>query len=107
MFVHAVYFWLREDLTEAEHRQFIEGLRSLIAIDGVKMGQIGIPAPTNRPVIDRSYSQALLVLFDDKAAHDAYQAAPIHHVFVDRCATFWKRIVIYDSVAETAENVRS
>lgn len=106
MFVHAVYFWLRDDLTEAEHRQFNEGVRSLIAIDGVKMGHIGTPASTNRPVIDRSYSHALIVVFDDKDAHDAYQEDPIHRTFLERCAPFWQRLQIYDSVAETAETLR-
>ena len=29
MFVHAVYFWLRSDLTVAERAHFVSGLHSL------------------------------------------------------------------------------
>ena len=53
MFVHAVYFWLRKNLTPAEERRFLAGLESLRAIEGVSEGYIGVPAPTDRPVIER------------------------------------------------------
>jgi hypothetical protein len=98
MFVHSVYFWLREDLTEAEHQGFIKGVQSLTTLPSVHAAYIGVPAQTDRPVIDRSYSYALAVIFDDRAAHDAYQAHPDHAQFLQDCAAFWKRLVIYDSV---------
>jgi Stress responsive A/B Barrel Domain len=46
----------------------------------------------------RSYSYAEVLLFKDRAAHDRYQVHPTHRHFVDRCANFWKRVVIYDSL---------
>ena len=42
MFVHGVYFWLREDLTLAEQSSFAAGLRSLRWIEGVQHGYIGV-----------------------------------------------------------------
>ena len=98
MFVHAVYFWLRADLTAAETRRLDAGLRSLRAIDGVEHGYVGVPAATDRPVIERSYSRALVLVFADEAAHDAYQVHPVHDRFRAECGGYWTAVRIYDSV---------
>lgn len=102
MFVHAVYFWLRDDLTPGEEDRFIAGLHSLRAIDRVRDGWIGLPARTERPVIDSSYSWGLVLAFDDQAAHDAYQADPVHDRFRAECGRFWKTVRIYDMVTPRA-----
>jgi hypothetical protein len=98
MFVHAVYFWLKEHLTDAQRAAFVAGARSLTTIASVKHGYFGIPASTDRPIIERSYSHALVVLFASQADHDSYQADPIHDRFRDECADFWQKVVIYDSI---------
>jgi hypothetical protein len=100
MFVHAVYFWLRDDLTAAERLAFIEGVRSLRTIDTVQHGYVGVPATTDRAVIERGYSHALVLVFADKRAHDAYQTHPVHDRFRDTCSTFWRKVLIYDTDAD-------
>ena len=100
MFVHAVYFWLRSDLTGAERAAFVAGVRSLRAIDTVLHGYDGGPAATDRAVIERSYSHALVLVFADKRAHDAYQTHPVHDRFRDTCSTFWRKVLIYDTEAD-------
>jgi hypothetical protein len=100
MFVHAVYFWLRSDLTPAEVQQMDAGLRSLRAIDGVSSGYIGVPAPTDRPVIERGYGRALVLVFADEAAHDAYQVHPVHARFRSECGHLWTTVKIFDSVGD-------
>jgi stress responsive alpha/beta barrel protein len=102
MFVHAVYFWLRPDLTPAQRAQFVAGVRSLGTIQSVQQCYIGVPAPTDRPVIDRTYSQALVLVFADQAAHDTYQVHPIHERFRTECGTFWTSVRIFDSVSEVS-----
>ena len=98
MFVHSVYFWLKPYLDEAGKQQFWEGVRSLLTIESVRNGFVGTPAATDRPVIDRSYSCALVVMFDDEAGHDAYQDHPVHDKFRIECAHLWERVLIYDAV---------
>jgi hypothetical protein len=98
MFVHSVYFWLRDDLSSTDRAAFVDGIRSLCAIDSVQRGFIGTPAATNRPIIDTSYSYALVVSFADQAAHDAYQVHPVHDRFRERCDGAWTKIVIYDAL---------
>jgi hypothetical protein len=99
MFTHSVYFWLRDDLSGEGKQRFIEGIRSLAAIESVAHGFIGTPAGTDREIIDRSYSYALVVSFADEAAHDAYQVHPVHDRFREQCGGSWKKIVIYDAVS--------
>ena len=98
MFVHAVYFWLREDLTSDEQQRLDAGLRSLRAIQGVETGYIGVPAATDRPVIERGYARALVLVFADQHAHDAYQVHPVHDRFREECGSYWTSVRIYDSV---------
>ena len=90
MFVHAVYFWLKDGMTLEETARFrgCESVREMF---------IGVPAATSRPVIDRSYTFALVVMFDDLVGHDAYQEHPIHKAFVDTFGGYWTKLQIYDS----------
>jgi hypothetical protein len=96
MFVHAVFFWLKPDLTHAERDQFEKGVKSLLTIPSVVHGHVGPPASTDRPVIDRTYSYGLLTTFRDLDGHDAYQVAPVHLKFIEECKHLWTRVQIYD-----------
>jgi len=99
MFVHSVYFWLRDDLSPAARDNFVDGVRSLTTIETVQHGFLGTPANTNREIIDQSYSYALVLFFPDEAAHDVYQVHPVHDRFRERCGGSWNKIVIYDAVS--------
>ena len=99
MFVHAVYFWLNEGLSDKDRETFVRGVTSLTTIETVQQGHVGRPADTDRPIIDRSYSYALVLFFADKAAHDVYQTHPVHDRFREQCASLWRRVLIYDSLS--------
>ncbi len=107
MFVHAVYFWLRPDLTPAQRAHFAAGVRSLCAIESVDKSYIGVPASTDRPVIERGYSQSLVLVFADAAAHDAYQVHPVHERFRVECGGLWTSVRIFDSVSEDSRPMTS
>jgi hypothetical protein len=98
MFVHCVYFWLRHDLSEQEHARFIDGVTSLTTIESVRQAHVGTPASTDRPVIDRTYSYALVVVFDGDKGHDEYQGHPVHDAFRRGSADLWTQVKIYDFV---------
>jgi glyoxylate carboligase len=98
MMIHSVYFWLKPELSAAQRETFKRGLDSLGAISTVDKIYIGVPAATpRRPLIDSSYSYALVLLFKDLAAHDAYQIDPIHVAFNNSCRELWARVQIYDA----------
>ncbi len=97
MFVHHVFFWIKDDLTSDALTRFENGVKTLPSIDPVKFGDIGKPAGTNRVVIERSYSYSLLLVFENKAAHDEYQIHHIHKKFIADCSDLWSKVLIYDS----------
>jgi hypothetical protein len=97
MFVHAVYFWLDRNLTRADEERFRQRLEELGQIPSVKHAFVGRPAATNRPVIDRTYTFALTLVFDNAEGEAAYQVHPAHLRFVQECASMWIRVSIFDS----------
>ena len=101
MFVHAVYFWLRPDLSDADLATYTAWLPRLCGLPSVSAGYWGVPADTDRPVIERSYSNALVLLFADAAAEQAYQVHPEHDAFRAECGRFWTKVQIFDSVTPT------
>ena len=98
-FVHVVNFWLKKGLTPDQILQFEKGASSLGTISTVNFSHLGRPAPTDRPVIDRSYDYCLVCRFNDQDGHDAYQEDPIHDRFRETCSSLWDRVLIYDSVS--------
>ena len=39
---------------------------------------------------------ALILGFENLAAHDAYQISDVHTKFVETCQQFWTRVQVYD-----------
>lgn len=98
MLIHTVYFWLKRDLTDEQRKTFLEeGVNSLKNIDTTTAVYTGVPAETDRPVIDRSYDVGLTVVLEDMAAHDAYQEDQIHLDFIERFKDYWIKVQIYDA----------
>ena len=97
VFVHHVYFWLKAPGDPEAREALIAGLRRLTAAPDILWSHIGLPAESERGVVDDSYSVSWLVFFADKAAEDRYQIDPIHLKFVEDCSPLWERVVVYDT----------
>ena len=98
VFVHHVFFWLKNTGNSDDLNKLVTGLKKLSAVNTIRQFHIGQPAGTKRDVIDSSYSVSWMVLFDNKADQDSYQADPVHLKFVEECASLWQKVVVYDSV---------
>jgi hypothetical protein len=98
LFVHHVYFWLKNPDSKDDYNKLLEGLQALSKVTTIKMCHMGKPAGTNRDVIDRSYSVSWLLLFNNKEDQDKYQVDPIHLKFVEQYAQLWSKVIVYDSV---------
>ncbi len=98
MFVHHVYFWLKNPDNIEDHLKLIDGLQKLSKVKGIKMFHIGQPADTDREVIDRSYAVSWLTIFETSEAEAAYQVDPLHIRFVEECSPVWSKVIVYDSV---------
>lgn len=97
IFIHHVYFWLKNPENKTDKDKLVEGLKKLSKVKTIKMAHIGQPASTNRDVIDSSYSISWMLIFKNKANQDSYQTDPIHLKFIEECASLWSKVVVYDS----------
>jgi hypothetical protein len=97
VFVHHVYFWLKAPDDPKAREALIAGLRRLAAAPDILWSHIGLPAPSDRDVVDDGYSVSWLAFFADKAAEDRYQVDPIHLKFVEDCSALWERVIVYDT----------
>lgn len=95
-FVHSVYFWFKEDMTEEQKEQFYANTEKLREIEVVKALYTGKPANTTRPIVERSYDFAVIVHFENLAAHDVYQQHPIHLALLESGSPYWEKVMITD-----------
>lgn len=98
MFIHHVYFWLKNSGNKEDKAKLIEGLKKLSKVKMIKKFYIGQPAATRRDVIDSSYDVSWLLFFDNAADQDSYQTDPVHLKFVEECSSLWTKVVVYDSI---------
>lgn len=100
-FVHMVFFWLKNPESNTDRESFKKALNQFMETNPqVISTHIGQPAPTNRPVIDNSYTYSLVVSFPDLATQNAYQVDPSHLLFVEQAQALWDKVVVYDSISE-------
>jgi hypothetical protein len=99
IFVHHVYFWLKNPDSKSDFASLKEGLQKLTKIKTIKEFQIGKPADTDRDVIDHSYSLSWLLFFGSGEDQASYQMDPIHLKFVEDCSHLWSKLIVYDSIS--------
>ena len=98
IFVHHVYFWLKNPESKEDLNRLHEGLKKLTAVKTIRNFHIGRPADTDRGVIDNTYQLSWLIFFDNGEDQAGYQTDPIHLQFVAECAELWKKVIVYDTV---------
>ena len=99
MFIHHVFFWLKQPVTQEIRNKFEQALKELVKVETIVDYHLGVPASTDREVIDTTYSYSLLVLFRNKEDQDIYQTHPKHLKFIEDCQDLWERVVVYDTVS--------
>ncbi|MEP0266275.1 Dabb family protein [Dokdonia sp.] len=97
-FAHTVYFWLHNPDHSEDREAFKTSLTNFINQSPyITTKHIGVPAKTNRDVIDNSYTYSLLLTFKDKATQDQYQEEPAHKQFIAESSHLWSKVIVYDS----------
>jgi hypothetical protein len=98
MLGHMVYFTLKDDSPEN-----VEGLvaacrKYLTGHPGTTFFAVGTLVPDlTRPVNQTDFHVALQVVFESRAAHDAYQVAPRHIQFIEENKPNWERVRVFDA----------
>ena len=98
IFIHHVYFWLKNTDSKEDKAQLIAGLKKLSGVNTIEQFHIGQPAATNRDVIERGYAVSWMLLFATAEAQASYQVDPNHLKFVEECSHLWSKVIVYDSV---------
>lgn len=98
-FIHHVFFWLKEPSDKEVRLKFEKALKDLVTVETILDYQIGVPAPTDREVIDTTYSYSVISTFRNKEDQDIYQTHPKHLKFIEDCQELWEKVVVYDTVS--------
>lgn len=99
MVVHYVLFWLREDLSEKEVKDFAGFFEELKKVPSIHALHYGPAAQTHqRDVVDNSFSYNLLVTFKSMDDIDTYENHPIHLAAIEKYSKNWTKVVVHDSL---------
>jgi len=98
--VHNVYFTLKDNSAAAQANLIAAAKKYLSHHPGTVFFAVGTCSDLNRPVNDREFDVALHVIFETRAAHDAYQTAADHLAFIEENKNNWTKVRVFDSDAE-------
>lgn len=94
---HQVFFTLKNrddaavDGLVAACQEFLNGHEGLIDF------AVGRREARYQRPVNADYDVALHTVFQDQAAHDAYQTAPRHLTFIERHKESWANVQVFDS----------
>ena len=98
VFVHHVFFWLKDPKDPQARKQFEEGLHGLITVPQIQSYHIGTPVESPREVVDDSFTYSYMAFFKSKEDQNIYQTHPIHLKFVEDCQQLWQKVIVYDAM---------
>lgn len=98
MLSHNVFFTLHDASAANIEKLIADCHRFLAPHDGIAFYAAGTLTPDlTREVNDREFHVALHVVFETRAAHDAYQDSPQHHEFISANKENWSQVRVFDS----------
>ncbi|GGH34586.1 Dabb family protein [Dyadobacter endophyticus] len=98
LFIHHVFFYLKEPNNAQHEAQLLEGLHKLAKVPTIQYVHIGKPAVTNRSVIVKDYTISWMCFFKNIIEEEIYQTHPIHLEFIEQYSHLWEKVVVYDAV---------
>ena len=98
MYFHYLLFWLRDDLSELEVKEFenfFEGLKKLPYQKNLRYGKPAASSP--RSVLDNTFTYNASMEFDSLEELEAYGKLPEHLALVETYKPFFDRMLVYDT----------
>ena len=98
---HMVYFTLK-DRSEAAITKLVSDCKTYLSgHPGTKFFAAGTLVPDlTRPVNQTDFDVALHVVFESRAAHDAYQTHPRHLEFISTNKPNWDKVRVFDAYVD-------
>ena len=101
MITHVVVFWVKPEVQDGREQLFAAAREHLPRIPGVQNLRYGASIPSERPVVDTSYTMAISMDFASQADLDTYQQHPEHLAFIAKVVKpLVERVLLYDFSAE-------
>ena len=98
MLGHMVYFTLKDNSPAAVEALLAACRKYLTGHPGTTFFAVGTLVPDlTRPVNQTDFDVAVQVVFESRAAHDAYQVAPRHVQFIDENKANWAKVRVFDA----------
>ncbi len=98
MLGHMVYFALKDRSPAAVQKLVADCRKYLTDHPGTVFFAAGTLVPDlRRPVNQTDFDVALQVVFESRAAHDAYQTAPRHLQFIEENKPNWAQVRVFDA----------
>jgi stress responsive alpha/beta barrel protein len=98
MLGHMVYFTLKDNSPAAVESMLAACRKYLTGHPGTTFFAVGTLVPDlTRPVNQTDFDVALQVVFESRAAHDAYQVAPRHVQFIEENKANWAKVRVFDA----------
>jgi hypothetical protein len=96
---HMVFFALKDNSAIAKGK-LVEACKKYLT---KHPGEVGFHVGTRatgftRSVNDVNFDVALTIIFENRGAHDTYDASPQHKQFIDENRANWKAVRVFDSV---------
>jgi len=97
--LHAVYFWLKPGLSDADKADFLNFFEVLKTIPDCRYVTYGTPAPSNpRPVVENSFDYNLIVTVDSMDQLNIYEDHPIHQNAIAEYSKYWDKVMVHDTI---------
>ena len=98
-YAHSVYVWLKNPESDKDRAVFEASMKKFAAnLPYVTSIHFGKPLPSERDVVDSSYTYSFLITFEQESDLATYAEDPVHLAFKAETSDLWSRVVIYDSV---------
>ncbi|MBK8975213.1 MAG: Dabb family protein [Planctomycetes bacterium] len=97
--MHTVCFWMKSDAPPDAAQQLADFYSTEVPrVPGIVSVFAGLPRPSERSVVDDSFSLCVCTLFVDSAAEQIWQSHPIHVALKQRFEPWLDRVVVFDAL---------
>lgn len=98
LFIHHVFFWLKEPINSEVKNEFEKGLHELIKVPQIQSYHIGTAVESPRGVVDDTFTYSFITFFKNNEDQAIYQTHPIHLKFIENCQHLWEKVIVYDAM---------
>lgn len=94
---HIVLVWLKADTPAALVDELMEKTRGLAAIETVRDLHVGRAVPSERPIVDDSFSFGITFTFSNREDMQRYLVHPLHINYVEKLLKpHLEKVIVYD-----------